>query len=312
MNELNKIIQEFKNWESSDLILQFSQFILWTLLILVISWLIRRNVSKGINDNTTRYRIKKTVRIVSSILIFILTLIIFSGSFKYFTVTIGLISAAIAFALQEVVLSVAGWFSIFGSNIYKPGDRIKINNIIGDVIDIGITKTTLMEIGDWVSSDNYNGRIVKINNSFVFKGAVHNYSTDFPFVWDEINLPIKYGSDIALANEIILKTANNHLSDYSDFAKDSWETMVNKYLIENAITESTLTLKLTDNWIEFNLRYVVDYKKRRITKNKLFSDILSEINKTDNKVMLASTTFEVVGLPNLKVDLNPKNHSKKV
>lgn len=307
MDELNKMIQDFNSWESKDLILKFSQFFLWALLILVISWFIRRNITKGINDNSMRYRIKKLVRMASYVLIFLLILIIFTGSFQYFTVSIGLISAALAFALQEVVLSIAGWFSIFSSNTYKPGDRIKINNITGDVIDIGITKTTLMEIGDWVSSDNYNGRIVKISNSFVFKGAVHNYSTDFPFVWDEINLPIKYGSDIALANEIIVKTANKYLSDYSNYAKDHWKTMVDKYLIENAITESTLTLKLTDNWIEFNLRYVVDYKKRRITKNKLFREILNEINNTNNKVMLASATFEVVGLPDLKVDLNTKN-----
>ena len=79
-----------------------------------------------------------------------------------------------------------------------------MNGVKGDVIDIGITKTTLMEIGNWVSGDNYSGRIVQISNSFIFKGSVHNYSTDFPFVWDEINLPIRYGSDIVLAKEIIL------------------------------------------------------------------------------------------------------------
>ena len=265
MDELNNIIQDFKSWESSELIIKFSQFILWLIIILLISWAIRNSINKKISDNTNRYRIKKLVRIGSYILIIFLILIMFTGSFQYLTVSIGLISAAIAFALQEVVLSIAGWFAIFGSNMYKPGDRIKINNIKGDVIDIGITKTTLMEIGDWVSSDNYNGRIVKISNSFVFKGAVHNYSTDFPFVWDEINLPIKYGSDITLANKIIQKTADTQLSKYTNFAKEDWKLMVKKYLIEDAIVASTLSLKLTDNWIEFNLRYVVDYKKRRFT-----------------------------------------------
>ena len=246
------------------------------------------------------------VRIGSYVLIIILIIILFTGNFQYFTVSIGLISAAIAFALQEVVLSIAGWFAIFGSNMYKPGDRININNIKGDVIDIGITKTTLMEIGDWVSSDNYNGRIVKISNSFVFKGAVHNYSTDFPFVWDEINLPIKYGSDIKIANKIIQESANIYLSKYTDFAKEHWKLMVNKYLIEDAIVESTLTLKLTDNWIEFNLRYVVDYKKRRVTKNAIFTKILDEISKTNGKVLLASATYEVVGIPPINVEISNK------
>lgn len=306
MDELNNIIRDFKSWESSDLIIKFSQFIFWLIIILLISWTIRNSINKKISDNTNRYRIKKLVRIGSYILIIFLILITFTGSFQYLTVSIGLISAAIAFALQEVVLSIAGWFSIFSSNIYKPGDRIKINNIKGDVIDIGITKTTLMEIGDWVSSDNYNGRIVKISNSFVFKGAVHNYSTDFPFVWDEINLPIKYGSDIGLANKIIQKTADTQLSKYANFAKEDWKLMVKKYLIEDAIVASTLSLKLTDNWIEFNLRYVVDYKKRRLIKNTVFADILDEITKTNGKVELASATFEVVGIPKLNIDLTNK------
>ncbi|MEX1383572.1 mechanosensitive ion channel family protein [Lutibacter sp.] len=306
MDELNNIIQDFKSWESSELILKFSQFILWLIIILLISWAIRNSINKKVSDNTNRYRIKKLIRIGSYILIIFLILITFTGSFQYLTVSIGLISAAIAFALQEVVLSIAGWFAIFGSNMYKPGDRIKINDIKGDVIDIGITKTTLMEIGDWVSSDNYNGRIVKISNSFVFKGAVHNYSTDFPFVWDEINLPIKYGSDITLANKIIQTIADTQLSEYANFAKEDWKLMVKKYLIEDAIIASTLTLKLTDNWVEFNLRYVVNYKKRRATKNAIFAEILNEITKSNGKVELASATFEVVGIPVVNVDITNK------
>jgi len=306
MDELNNMIQNFKNWESSDLIIKFSQFIIWLLVILLISWLVRKSITKNISDNSTRYRVKKLVRIGSYVLVILLIIILFTGSFQYFTVSIGLISAAIAFALQEVVLSIAGWFAIFGSNMYKPGDRIKINEIKGDVIDIGITKTTLMEIGDWVSSDNYNGRIVKISNSFVFKGAVHNYSTDFPFVWDEINLPIKYGSDIALTNKIIKETINTNLSKYATFAKENWKLMVNKYLIEDAVVEPTLTLKLTDNWVEFNLRYVVDYNKRRITKNTIYTEILDKFTKTEGKVQLASATFEVTAIPPLNINISDK------
>jgi len=99
-----------------------------------------------------------------------------------------LLTAGITITLQELILSVAGSFYIFLLGVYKPGDRIEINNIKGDVIDIDSIYTTMMEIGEWVSSDNYSGRIVKLSNAFVFKGPVYNYSKDFPFVWDEFNL----------------------------------------------------------------------------------------------------------------------------
>lgn len=306
MNELDKFIENFKSWESSNLIVELFQFVFWTTFILFISWLIRKSIDRRIKENSARYRLKKTTRFASYVLIILLLIITFTSEIKYFTISIGLISAGIAFTLQEVILSVAGWFAIFGSNIYKPGDRIEINGIKGDVIDIGVTRTTLMEIGQWVKSDNYSGRIVQISNSFVFKGAVHNYSADFPFVWDEIDIPIKYGSDITLVNQIILDAAKKTLLNYAEFAKEHWKIMVSKYLIENANIDSTLTFKLTDNWIEFNLRYVVDFKKRRTTKNELFKDIFNEINKTKGKVTLASTTFEIIGLPNLNVDIDDK------
>lgn len=95
---------------------------------------------------------------------------------------IGVASASIAFALQEVIGSIAGWIAISFGNFYAPGERVQLGGIRGDVIDIGILRTTLMELGEWVASDLYTGRVVRIANSFVFKQPVFNYSGDFPFL----------------------------------------------------------------------------------------------------------------------------------
>ena len=113
--------------------------------------------------------------------------------------------------------------------VYHPGDRIEMNGIKGDVIDVYTLYVTMMEIGEWVSSDNYSGRIVKISNAFVFKGPVYNYSQDFPFIWDEFNLLIRYRSDVELAKEIVIKVATEHLAEYTAKSRDRWENVVNKY-----------------------------------------------------------------------------------
>ncbi len=306
MKELDQLIKDFQSLESSDLLLQLAQFLVWTLFIIFITWLIRKGITRTVTDNTMRYRARKAVRLLSYTLIILLAVITFTGKVQYFTIAIGLLSAGLAFALQEVILSIAGWIAIFVSKIYKPGDRIEINNVKGDVIDISITKTTLMEIGQWTNSDNYSGRIVQVSNAAVFKGNVHNYSTDFPFVWDELNLPVKYGSDIQMAQGIMLDNARSMLAEYTAFAKEHWKKMVKKYLIEDANVEPTLSVKLTDNWIEFNLRYVVDYKKRRLTKSNLFKQIHEAVNATNGKVSLASATFELVGLPELQLDIKQR------
>jgi small-conductance mechanosensitive channel len=307
IDQLNKILGEFKQMEASDLFLQLGGFLFWIILIFVFKSLITRYVNKNVKDNSARYRTKKIVRLLSYILIGLIAIFSFTGNMEQFGLSLGLITAGLAFALQEVILSVFGWIIIFTTNSYSPGDRIEINGIKGDVIDIGVTKTTLMEIGEWVKSDNYNGRIVQISNSFIFKGPVRNYSTDFPFVWDEIVLPITFDSDLEMVNQIVKKASDEYLIEYSQFAKDNWEIMVKKYLIENANVEPNLQFVLNDNWVEFTLRFVVDYKKRGTTKHKLFNSIYNSVMKSGGKVSFASATFELVGMPELKVKLEKPN-----
>ncbi len=143
----------------------------------------------------------------------------------------------------------------------------------------------MMEIGEWVSSDNYSGRIVKLSNAFVFKGPIYNYSQDFPFIWDEFNLPIRYGSDVDLAKSIVIKIASETHSEFTANSKSQWKDVVNKYYIEDAQVDPTLAITLTDNWIQFNLRYIVDFKKRRATKHILNDKIRKEIENTNGKVV---------------------------
>lgn len=215
-------------------------------------------------------------------------------------------TAGITITLQELILSIAGSFYIFFVKVYKPGDRIEINGIKGDVIDIDSIYTSMMEIGEWVSSDNYTGRIVKLSNAFVFKGPVYNYSQDFPFVWDEFNLPIRYGSDMELAKKIIIEVTQDKLSGYVQESLAKWKGVVDKYYIEDAQVDPTLAITITDNWTQMNLRYIVDYKKRRYTKHLLNEEIGRKIRETNGAVTLASETFEIVSIPSVNV----KNETK--
>ena len=277
------------------------KYLVWIASILLIVALLRRLLQKKIDDNAVRYKSQKGVEIVGYVLIALITLTYFTGTFKDFALVVGLLTAGITITLQELILSIAGSLYIFFVRVYKPGDRIQINGIKGDVIDIDSVYTTMMEVGEWVSSDNYSGRIVKLSNAFVFKGPLYNYSQDFPFVWDEFNLPIRYDSDIELAKSIVIKIASETLSDYVTQSVAQWEQVVSKYYIEDAVVDPTLAITMTDNWIQLNLRYIVDYKKRRYTKNLLSEKINREFLASEGKVALASTTIELVKIPRLKI-----------
>jgi len=302
------LLEELKQWlESHPTSTHIIKYVLWIVLVIfIIAW-IRRLLKKNLPDNSIKYKTQKGVEILGYTLVILITISYFTGSIKDFGLAIGLLTAGITITLQEIILSIAGSFYIFIVKVYKPGDRIEINGIKGDVIDIDSIYTTLMEIGEWVTSDNYSGRIVKLSNAFVFKGPVYNYSQDFPFVWDEFNLPIRYGSDIEMAKSIIISVAQEKLSDYAKASLKDWKAVVGKYYIEDAQVEPTLAINLTDNWVQMNLRYIVDYKKRRFTKNMLHEEIGKKIEKTRGKVVLASATFEIVKIPTLKLDKDEKS-----
>jgi len=256
-----EIIAFIKEWiNEHPLVTGIIKYIVWVVIIILFISFLRRILKKSLPDTSIRYKSQKGVEILGYIVIIFLTISYFTGNIKDFTLAIGLLTAGITITLQELILSVAGSFYIFLVKVYKPGDRIEINGIKGDVIDIDSIYTTMMEIGEWVSSDNYSGRIVKLSNSFVFKGAIYNYSQDFPFVWDEFNLPIRYGSDIELAKNIVINIASETLSEYVTQSISNWKKVVNKYYIEDAQVEPTLAITMTDNWIQldFMSKKIVD------------------------------------------------------
>jgi len=172
-----KIIEPIKEWiNTNPFIWNIIRFLVLLVLVLLCIQLIRRFLKKRISNTVIRYKTQKGIEILGYVLLLFLTITYFSGAIKDFTIIIGLFTAGLAFTLQELILSIAGSIYIFLVKVYKPGDRIEINGIKGDVIDVDSIYTTMMEIGEWVSGDNYSGRIVKLSNAFVFKGPIYNYS----------------------------------------------------------------------------------------------------------------------------------------
>lgn len=270
--------------------------------VLFLGRLVRRSLSGRISDVDARYRTRKFVTLTSYVLATFVIASVFQRELGGFSVALGMAGAGIAFALQEIVVSVAGWVAISLGGFYAPGDRVQVGGIKGDVIDVSILRTTLMEVGEWVTADQYSGRIVRIANSFVFKEPVFNYSGDFPFLWDEITLPVRYGSDWTAARTMLLGIAQETLTEYAKEVRSSWKNFVKQFrLPEEANVEPVVTLTATDNWIEFKIRYVVDYRKRRWMKDHLFTRILEEVDRSENRIRLASATFEMVTGSNLDV-----------
>jgi len=286
----------FNEWLNEDLFQRLLIISISIIFIYLLIYYIKKTITKKITDVTNKYRARKTASIFGYILILSIVLFVYSDKLGNIGIAFGLAGAGIAFALQEVITSFAGWLSILLTGQIKIGQRVKIESIIGDIIDIGVLKTTIMEVGDWVNGDLYNGRITTISNSFIFKSPVQNYSGDYPFLWDEINIPIRTESDFQLAREIFTKVTEDICGQYASDSLKTWRKMTDKYNIENAKVEPMISLKFDENWITFTIRYIVDYKLRRTTKDKLYTRLLEEIQKYDNIIMIATSSMEITNI----------------
>lgn len=279
-----------------------SAFVLLTVVALVKAS--QRALGKYIENSERRYRLRKVVTFAGYLLAALLLTVVFNDKLGGLTVFFGVAGAGIAFALQEVIASAAGWVAMSFGRFYQIGDRVQLGGIKGDVIDIGVLRTTLMECGAWVNGDQYNGRLVRVANSFIFKEPVYNYSSDFPFLWDEQVVCVRYGSDYDCARREFLRVLDEQTGAYARKLKVDWRRMTDSYMLEDAQTEPTVFLRMTENWAEFSLRYVVDYKKRRSTRDKICFELLKVIENPSNGIGLGAPSFEVSALPVVAVNLN--------
>lgn len=283
--------------------------------VLVIFLLVRvsqKLITEHVSDSHSRSMLRKVMAAVGTVTAVIFSMGVLSAHTKEFTVALGVAGAGIAFALQEIIGSIAGWIALSLQHFYRVGDRVQLGGIKGDVIEISILRTTVMEIGEWVDGDLYNGRIVRIANSFVFKEPVFNYSADFPFLWDEIMVPIKYGSDYVAAQIMIEQSIFDVTGSYIPEAEKNWGRMLRKYTVEKASVKPMTTLVANDNWMEFTGRYVVNFKQRRSTKDAIFRKIIELVESSNGKVSLASATFHLVEAPKLTIHVEKNIPAKSI
>jgi small-conductance mechanosensitive channel len=235
-----------------------------------------------------RYRVRKFLVFSGYLSILLFLAILFEDRLGRLSFAFGVVGAGVAVALQDVLASIAGAFSIGFSKLYTVGDRVQIGDTRGDVIDIGLLRTTLMETGNWVSRDLYNGRVVRIPNSAVLKGSVFNYSQGFQFIWDEIKVLFTTTSDYKLAREMLLRVAKDAIGEYLLEAQISWKAMSDNYGSVNPPLEPTVALVVSSGSLEFSVSYVVDYTKRAAVQDQLFTKIVEEIANSKGRLEWAS------------------------
>lgn len=228
----------------------------------------------------------------------------------HLTTAMGVLSAGLAFALQKPISAIAGYLVILRGRTFHVGDRILMGDVRGEVIAVGFIQTTIMEMGEppgeqsdapamWVKGRQFSGRVVTVSNSTVFDKPVYNYTRDFPFLWAEMEIPITYTADRAKAEAILLDVARRHSGYTSQLSAEAMRHMQATYFVNAADLEPRVFYRLTDNWLELGLRFVVRDRGIREVKDAMSREIIAAFDAAG--IGIASATYDIVGLPTLRV-----------
>lgn len=261
-------------------------------------------ISSRVKEESSRFNARKFANIAAYFVIATMIYIIFNKQLKGFNITLGLIGAGIALGLRGSISSLVGWASITFGRTFSIGDRIETNGIIGDVIDVGFFSTSIMECRKWVDSDRYTGRTIKISNEQIFNAPIYNYSGDFPYIWDEITIPIRYENDLVLTKEILKSISAELTDEYQKKVVRYWNVMKKKYLLDETCVAPSVTIEITNNWVNFTSRYIVHYLHRTEVRSRMFFRFLEEIKKYPDKIEIANTTVEISGPSQMKVNVH--------
>jgi small-conductance mechanosensitive channel len=258
--------------------LEHQQRIVASLVVIAILWLIRQLVlalvRRRTEDVRVLYRWRKSATYVAVTLgIFVVGRMWFQG-FSSLATYLGLLSAGLAIALQDLVRSFAGWLFILWRQPFGLGDRIQIGEQRGDVIDLRLFQFSLMEIGNWVEADQSTGRVVHIPNGRVFTETLANYSRGFQHIWEEIPVLVTFESDWEKAKGILSEIARTQTEHLSQGAQDGIKKASQRFMIFYEKLTPIVYTSVVDSGVLLTLRFLCEPRRRRSSTEAVWEAIL--------------------------------------
>jgi small-conductance mechanosensitive channel len=257
--------------------------IVFSLVAIILTYLITLTIvhiiNKTVKDLKRKYTLRKFTAYIATFICILTIILIWIKSAASVTTIISVLAAGLTLALHQPITSIAGWLLILVRRPYETGDRIAIGNISGDVIDIRLFYTSILEIGNWVDADQSTGRIIHCPNGKVFTEPIFNYTRGFEYIWNEIKIVVTFESNWKKAKDIILDIGSKDYIELGEKVKGKIERMSKKYMIHYEKLTPIVWTKIVDFGVELTLRYLTEARKRRSTQDAICHDVLERFNK---------------------------------
>jgi small-conductance mechanosensitive channel len=249
-----------------------------------------------LRDPVSRYNLHRVADLLAGLTAAFVAVTVLFRNWYGAAVSLGLLSLILGFALQTPITSLLAWVYILIRRPYRVGDRIRIGEATGDVIDVSYLDTTLWEFGgEYLSTDHPSGRLIKFPNGHVLTTTVYNYSWPlFPYIWNEVKLHIAYESDLEWVAQVMKEVAEETLGEQMMSRVRTYRELIAKTPVDHLEVREhpAVFFRISDNtWLEAILRYLVEPKQAGRVKNKLIQELLGRLNAEPERVLFPKSNL---------------------
>jgi len=249
-------------------------------------------INRKVKDLFRRHLLRKIATNLATFISFIFVIFFWIKNVAALSVIAGGLGAVFVLALHGPLLKLFGWSIIGIKRLYTVGDRIEIGGLKGDVIDIRMLYTVLLEVGNRVGGEQSTGRVVFVPNDQVFHNSVFNYTYGFRYIWNEMTFTITYDSDYKKAIAILYDILASGELYVEKPAKDGITKLANKFAIEYEKLTPYVWLRLGECGINLTVRYLTDVWEKRVTEQFISELVLERFKK--EKISLAYPTYSII------------------
>ncbi|RAP31757.1 mechanosensitive ion channel protein MscS [Candidatus Marinamargulisbacteria bacterium SCGC AG-343-D04] len=278
---MRNVLENFVLFEPS-----LDRKVIFSLLILIGLFSINRIISyfaeRNLDDIKMSYLVRKTSNYIIFFLGFFSISRIWFQGVQSLATFLGLASAGLAIALKDYIMDIGSWCYIMVKRPFVVGDRIEIGGSKGDVIDIGLFKISLLEIGEWVDADQSTGRILHIPTATFLTGNLVNYHAVFPFIWNEINVLLTFESDWRLAKKLFYDLLLEKTNPNESYIKQCMTHARKHHMVYFKNIDPTIYVAVKESGVQLSLRFLCSPKKRRAFDHELWEGLLTIIESQES------------------------------
>ena len=247
-------------------------------LLLLLGALLSAGIRKLLDrlhlDRRNLITLRTIAMLAVQIVTILLVLLVIFGAPSQLATILGFVTAGLTVVFQGFILAFFGWFILMGKNGIRVGDWVEINGVGGEVVEIGLFRTAMLETGNWTDRGHPTGRRVTFMNSFAISGQYFNFSTSGQWLWDEIRLTLPSNPRTYQVIDAINKTLQQETSKDSKQAEAEWQRATNQQGLSQFTAEPSVDLRPAPSGVEIIVRYVTRAANRFATRNRLYQTVL--------------------------------------